>query len=316
MRTPAAGIVTALIVIVALYGLTPAFYYIPNAGLSAVIIHAVADLVASPSQVYSYWRVSPLEFLIWLAAVLVTIFSSIENGIYTSIASSMALLLVRLAHPRGSFLGKVTIRNDAPDSKATRDVFVPLSKGTSVGPALEVIPPAPGVLIYRFEESYLYPNCSIANDVLVDYVRANMRRGKDMRNVKLADRAWNDPGPRSGVSENEQTENEKKPRLHAVVLDFSAVYVVFALEFLFILTHLISSHIDTTAVQALIDTRTEVEKWANQSVEVGASNYDSIVSNSHLLCSVPLRHYIISMDPTWFDCGWIWYWHICHSGSD
>jgi sodium-independent sulfate anion transporter 11 len=28
------------------------------------------------------------------------------------------------------------------------------------------------------------------------------------------------------------------------------------------------SHIDTTAVQALIDTRTEVEKWADHPVEV------------------------------------------------
>jgi sodium-independent sulfate anion transporter 11 len=51
VRTPAAGIITAIVVIVALYGLTPAFYWIPNAGLCAVIIHAVADLVASPSQV-------------------------------------------------------------------------------------------------------------------------------------------------------------------------------------------------------------------------------------------------------------------------
>lgn len=60
VRTPAAGIITAIVVVVALYGLTPAFYWIPNAGLSAVIIHAVADLVASPHQVYGFWRVSPL----------------------------------------------------------------------------------------------------------------------------------------------------------------------------------------------------------------------------------------------------------------
>lgn len=51
VRTPAAGIITAIVVIVALYGLTPAFFWIPTAGLSAVIIHAVADLVASPTQV-------------------------------------------------------------------------------------------------------------------------------------------------------------------------------------------------------------------------------------------------------------------------
>ena len=51
VRTPAAGIITAIVVIVALYGLTSAFFWIPTAGLSAIIIHAVADLVASPSQV-------------------------------------------------------------------------------------------------------------------------------------------------------------------------------------------------------------------------------------------------------------------------
>ena len=97
VRTPAAGIISAIVVVVALYGLTSAFYWIPNAALSAVIIHAVADLVAKPTQVFSFWRVSPLEFVIWAAAVLITVFSSIENGIYTSICASLALLLVRIA---------------------------------------------------------------------------------------------------------------------------------------------------------------------------------------------------------------------------
>jgi sodium-independent sulfate anion transporter 11 len=96
VRTPAAGILTAVVVIVAIYGLTPAFYYIPTAGLCAIIIHDVANLVASPSQVYSFWRVAPLEFFIWLAAVLVMAFSIIENGIYKSIVACAALLLVRL----------------------------------------------------------------------------------------------------------------------------------------------------------------------------------------------------------------------------
>ena len=53
-RTPAGGIFSAVIVIVALYGLTSAFFWIPNAGLAAIIIHAVADLVASPRQVSEF----------------------------------------------------------------------------------------------------------------------------------------------------------------------------------------------------------------------------------------------------------------------
>ncbi|KAH8107159.1 sulfate permease [Cristinia sonorae] len=253
VRTPLAGILTAVVVIVALYGLTPAFFWIPNAGLSAIIIHAVADLVAKPAQVYSYWRVSPLEFFIWLAAVLVTVFSTIENGIYTSIITSLVLLLVRIARPRGYFLGKITLHLNKSDKKAetleSRDVYVPITpKGSLMNSDLKVTPPTPGVIVYRLEESFVYPNSSRVNSTLVDYVRANMRRGLDMSKIKLSDRAWNDPGPRPG--HDESAENNGKPVLRAIVLDFSSV-----------------SQIDTTGIQALIDTRNEVERWANRPIE-------------------------------------------------
>lgn len=227
VRTPAAGIITAIVVIVALYGLTPAFFWIPNAGLSAIIIHAVADLVASPEQVYSYWRVAPLEFIIWAAAVLVTVFSTIEDGIYVSICTSLALLLVRVAHPRGYFLGKVTVRQESAGNSESREVFLPLSKNDGVTNSdIQVVPPSPGIIIYRFEESYLYPNCSILNSTLVAYVKQNMRRGRDMSTVKVSDRPWNDPGPRGGDAAAEQADNEKKPILRAIVLDFSVMLVI------------------------------------------------------------------------------------------
>lgn len=172
---------------------------------------------------YSFWRVSPLEFLIWAAAVLVTVFSSIENGIYTSILSSLVLLLIRLAHPRGSFLGKVTLRRENAENKETRDVFVPLTNNGVTNPHVKIIPPSPGVIVYRFEESYLYPNSSLVNSALVDHVKDNMRRGRDMTNVSASDRPWNDPGPGRGGAEAAQLENEKKHTLHAIVLDFSQV---------------------------------------------------------------------------------------------
>jgi solute carrier family 26 (sodium-independent sulfate anion transporter), member 11 len=222
VRTPASGIVAAAVVIVALYGLTPAFFWIPAAGLSAVVIHAVADLIVPPSQVYTYWRVSPLEFFIWLVAVLITVFSTVENGIYTSIAASLALLLLRIAHPRGYFLGKVTV-TDSRNNEETREVFVPLRTDGVTYPDFNVEPPAPGVIIYRFGESYLYPNCSIINSALVDYVKENMRRGVDVGAVKPQDRPWNDPGPIAGETEASQAANLAKPKLRAIILDFSAV---------------------------------------------------------------------------------------------
>lgn len=229
VRTPIAGIFTGIVVIVALYGLTPAFFWIPNAGLSAIIIHAVADLVAKPNQVYGFWRVSPLEFIIWWATVLVTIFATIEIGIYTSVIASLVLLLIRVAHPRGNFLGKVTVTSkeigDIGQDSA-REVFLPFQafngEDAQIGDVI-VKAPAPGVVVYRYEESVLYPNSSILNSALVDYVKEHTRRGKDMSGVSLSDRPWNDPGPRRGHEAEEYAKDASKPLLKAIVLDFSTV---------------------------------------------------------------------------------------------
>ncbi|KAI0253952.1 sulfate permease [Lactifluus subvellereus] len=248
VRTPLAGVLTGSIVIVALYGLTPAFYWIPTAGLSAVIIHAVADLVTKPPILYKFWSVSPFEFFIWTAAVLVTIFSTIENGIYVSISTSVALLIFRLAHPRGHFLGRVRVHSRSSTANA-RDVFVPLSHNHVINPQIRVDPPEPGILIYRFEETFLYPSCSVLNSEIVDYVKANTRRGRDVRLIPLSERPWNEAGPRRGVA-SEWEENQARPVLRAIVLDFATV-----------------AQVDVTSVQALVDTRKEIERWADCPVE-------------------------------------------------
>ena len=222
VRTPAAGIFTAIVVVVALYGLTPAFFWIPNAGLAAIIIHAIADLIASPSQVYSYWRTSPLEFLIWAAAVLVTVFSTVGYGIYTSISASALLLLIRLAHPRGHFLGKISVHCESQDGKkSTREIFVPLTNNGVLNPNIRVSPPAPGVVIYRLEEALLYPNSSRVNTAIVEHVKANTRRGGDHSNVRPRDRPWHDGGFRKVEGDLDIL----KPLLFAVVLDCASMYV-------------------------------------------------------------------------------------------
>ncbi|KAH9985562.1 sulfate permease [Russula vinacea] len=221
--------------LVSLYGLTPAFYWIPTAAISAVIIHAVLDLLTTPAQAYGFWRVSPFEFFIFAAAVIVTIFSSIENGIY-------------LAHPRGHFLGRVRVHSSNNPSDA-RDVFVPLTHNRVINPQIRVVPPPPGILIYRFEETFLYPNSTVLNSAIVDHVKETTRRGADLRLVPLSDRPWNDPGPRNGVTA-EWEENQSKPVLRAIVLDFST-----------------ASQVDTTSIQALVDTRDQIERWTDHPVE-------------------------------------------------
>ena len=91
VRTPLSGIITSIIVLLSLYGLPALFYWIPNAALSAVIIHAVFDLITPPNVLYQFWRINPLEVVIWFAGVIVTVFSTIEDGIYVTISVSAGL---------------------------------------------------------------------------------------------------------------------------------------------------------------------------------------------------------------------------------
>ncbi|WRT66193.1 uncharacterized protein IL334_003146 [Kwoniella shivajii] len=249
VRTPAAGLATGVVVIVALYAVAPAFYWIPNATLSALIIHAVADLVASPKHSYGFWRVSPLEYIIFVGAVLWSVFYTIESGIYWSLATSIVLLLVRLARPKGHFLGRVRIKPEEVEAgHQIRDVYLPLCSESHQDIPVEA--PPPGVVIYRFEESFLYPNASLINDRIVAYVKKHTRRGKDFSGISAGDRPWNDPGPKATVTASTLEEESLKPKLRAVILDFTAV-----------------ANLDTTGVQNLIDTRVEVEKWADTPID-------------------------------------------------
>lgn len=109
VRTPLAGIFTGAVVLLALYALTSAFYYIPKAVLSAVIIHAVSDLIANYKITWSFWKISPIDCGIFLIAVILTVFVTIEAGIYFAIAASVVVLLFRIAIPNGLFLGRVQV---------------------------------------------------------------------------------------------------------------------------------------------------------------------------------------------------------------
>lgn len=246
--TPASGAITALVVLLAVFCFTEAFFWIPSAALSAVIIHAVLDLITPPAELISFWRLSPVELFVWLAAVLGTIFSSIENGTYASIGLSLLLLLYRLSHPRGHFLGRATIYPTGPDGGAPRVVWVPLDGNGVNNPNIKIEEPAPGVLVYRLEESLLYPNCSWFNAHIVDYVKKHIKRGREAD--KPTEYMWYEDRPKKNDLENQQQENATKPDLRAFVFDFSHV-----------------PQLDATGIQALNDTKGELEKWAGHHVE-------------------------------------------------
>jgi sodium-independent sulfate anion transporter 11 len=272
VRTPFAGVITALVVLLAIYALPAMFYYIPSAALSAVIIHAVGDLITPPNVVYQFWRVSPLEVPIFFAGVLVTVFSSIENGIYTTIIASFVILVFRILKAKGRFLGKVKVRSVVGDSiigdsakplnlpdhgnftksggthedPASRNIFLPIDHLDGSNPDVEVHAPYPGIFIFRFSEGFNYPNANHYLDQLTNYILANTRRTNLDHYDRPGDHPWNDPAPRRGKKVDNHAE---RSILKAIILDFSSV-----------------NNVDVTSVQQLIDVRNQLDRYTAPSV--------------------------------------------------
>ncbi|CRG90369.1 Sulfate permease 2 [Talaromyces islandicus] len=270
VRTPLAGLITAIVVLLAIYALPAVFFFIPSASLAGVIIHAVGDLITPPNTVYQFWLVSPFDVIIFFAGVLVTIFSSIENGVYTTICVSAALLLWRIVKARGDFLGKVRVHsvigdhlldstgkygtieqpltktltsdNDDPDN-TFRNVYLPVRRQDGSNPQISVEHPYPGVFIYRFSEGFVYPNANHETDYLVSNIFKETRRTNLESYPNLGDRPWNNPGPRRGKTEEDRS---GLPCLRAIILDFSSV-----------------NNVDVTSVQNLIDVRNQLDIYAS-----------------------------------------------------
>ncbi|KAF2858706.1 SulP family sulfate permease [Piedraia hortae CBS 480.64] len=255
VRTPFAGVITAVVVLLAIYALPAMFFYIPSAALAGVIIHAVGDLITPPNTVYQFWRVSPIEVLIFFAGVLVVVFSTIEYGVYTTICTSVALLMYRVFKARGHFLGRVKVRSviggpnaddkyashEKDSEQSTRNVFLPIDHDDGSNPEVVAEHPYPGIFIYRFSEGYNFPNASHYLEYMVQTIFELTRRTNPTSYSRPGDRPWNDPGPRRS---QELMVEDDRPKLRAVILDFSSV-----------------NNVDITSVQLLIDVRNQLDRY-------------------------------------------------------
>ncbi|XP_068214134.1 sodium-independent sulfate anion transporter-like isoform X2 [Palaemon carinicauda] len=96
VKTPAGGIVTGVLVILALAVLTPYFKYIPKATLSAVIICAVIFMVEY-EIVIPLWRIRKLDQLPLWGTFVVCLFWKLEYGILVGVVINICVLLYGIA---------------------------------------------------------------------------------------------------------------------------------------------------------------------------------------------------------------------------
>ncbi|OWZ21600.1 Sulfate Permease [Phytophthora megakarya] len=91
-HTQLSSIITTLIVILALYTLTGAMYYLPSATLASIIIVAGYSLVEFKEAKWLY-RVKRDEFVVWTASFILTLGLGVLDGLIASIVCSVLALM-------------------------------------------------------------------------------------------------------------------------------------------------------------------------------------------------------------------------------
>ena len=105
-RTAASNAVMALAVAATLLLLTPLFRYTPQAALSAIITSAMLGVIDVRAAA-RLARVDRVDFCVCLATFLGVVFRSIDVGLVVAVGVLVLRVLLSVARPRTTALGKV-----------------------------------------------------------------------------------------------------------------------------------------------------------------------------------------------------------------
>lgn len=152
-RSQVAGLVSAAIVLVTLLALTRAFYFLPKATLSAVIIAAVLGLVRIRDAIHVY-RVRPADFGLLLLTFVATLSLGIQYGILVGVGASVFLFLVQTTRPHFALLGRI------PSS----DTYLNVTRHPHVRTF-------PGIVVLRIDAQLYFGNVSFLKETVRSLVQ-------------------------------------------------------------------------------------------------------------------------------------------------
>ena len=152
-RTQLAALVTCAVVIITLIAFTRAFFYLPKAALSAIIVAAVAGLIdiRGAAEVY---RVKRSDFYLLVLTFFATLSLGIQWGILVGIGASLLLFLVRTTRPYFAELGRI------PESQTYLNI--------ARHPHAETIP---GIILVRVDAQFYFGNVSFLKETVRSLVR-------------------------------------------------------------------------------------------------------------------------------------------------
>jgi len=103
VATPASGIVTGVIVLIAMQFITGIMKYIPSAALSSIIIVSVLKMF-NWRIVLKMWKVSKLDLIPWACSFFLCVLVGIEYGVGIGMGINVVILLYKTARPAHEIL--------------------------------------------------------------------------------------------------------------------------------------------------------------------------------------------------------------------
>ena len=152
-RTPASGVVSAILMAIVITSLTAWFQHLPLTVLAATIIVAVLALVdvGAFMNAWRYDKADAVSMLLTFAGVLV---AGVETGILTGVVLSLAALVWRSSHPHMAVVGRV------PGTEHFRNID------------RHQVATLPGLLALRVDESLYFANAQVVEDRIESLIRA------------------------------------------------------------------------------------------------------------------------------------------------
>ncbi len=149
-KTPLSNFVTGILVLIVLVALTPVFTNMSKNVQGAIIIIGVMGLLQYEDFI-ELWRVSKLDWLVWVCTFLFTLFLGVEVGILVGVGVSLVLVIYKTAFPRITSLGKL------PETDIYRNI--------AMYPDAEE---PQGMILFRIDAPIFFANIEGIKDFLID----------------------------------------------------------------------------------------------------------------------------------------------------
>ncbi|XP_051805112.1 solute carrier family 26 member 6 [Acanthochromis polyacanthus] len=192
-KTQVAGLISSIIVLIAVLKIGSLFEDLPKAVLSTIVFVNLKGMFKQFMDVPSLWKTNKVDLLVWLVTFTSTILLNLDLGLAVSIGFSMLTVIFRTQLPHYSILGNV------PGT----DLYLDTEKYKE---AKEI----PGIKIFRSSTTIYYTNAEMYLEVLQE------KSGIEIGKLLTAKKKQQAKQKRKQEKEKKKAKKEEKKQKKAV----------------------------------------------------------------------------------------------------